>query len=93
MNPAKYASLPDDLKALIDKTTGPAAAEAFGKMWDQAELAGKKSILAKGVTVTTLPPAELASMKKTFAPQIDTAIAAVEKQGEPGRKFFDAYTK
>jgi TRAP-type C4-dicarboxylate transport system substrate-binding protein len=93
MNPAKYASLPDDLKALIDKTTGPAAAEAFGKMWDQAELAGKKSLLAKGVVVTTMAPAELAKMKQTFAPQVDAAIAEVEKQGKPGRKFFEDYTQ
>src|SRR5215470_1513918 len=31
MNPAKYDALPTDLRALIDKNTGPAAAEAFGK--------------------------------------------------------------
>ena len=42
MNPAKYDSLPADLKALIDKTTGPAAAERFGKMWDEAEVEGKE---------------------------------------------------
>ena len=30
-----------DLKALIDKTTGPAAAEQFGKMWEAAEKHGR----------------------------------------------------
>lgn len=40
-----------------------------------------------------MPPAELAKMKKTFAPQIDEAIADVEKKGKPGREFFEAYTK
>lgn len=93
MNPAKYESLPSDMKALIDKTTGPAAAEAFGKMWDVAEVEGKKSLVAKGVTVTVMPNGEIDKMKKAFAPQVDTAIAEVEKQGKPGRKFFEAYTK
>lgn len=93
MNPAKYASLPADLRTLIDRTTGPAAAEAFGKMWDKAEADGKASLLAKGVQVHVLPADELAKMKKLFVPQVDAAIADVEKQGKPGRKFFEDYTK
>jgi TRAP-type C4-dicarboxylate transport system substrate-binding protein len=93
MNPAKYASLPADLKALIDKTTGPAAAESFGKLWDQAEVEGKKNLLSKGVQVSVLPAGELAKMKKLFAPQVDAAVAEVEKKGEAGRKFFDEYVK
>jgi hypothetical protein len=32
-------------------------------------------------------------MKATFRPQLDTAVAEVETQGKPGRKFFDAYLK
>jgi TRAP-type C4-dicarboxylate transport system substrate-binding protein len=93
MNPAKYDSLPDDLKALIDKTTGPEAAEKFGRMWDEAEKQGKSSMVGKGTQVFALPDAELQKMKKIFEPQIDTAIAEVEKQGKPGRKFFDDYVK
>lgn len=93
MNPAKYASLPADLRALIDKTTGPAAAAKFGAMWDAAEREGKESMLAKGTQVYVMPRGELAEMKKIFAPQVDAAIADVEKQGKPGRKFFDAYIK
>src|SRR5262245_51672439 len=37
MNPAKYNALPADLRALIDKSTGPAAAERFGKAWEAEE--------------------------------------------------------
>jgi TRAP-type C4-dicarboxylate transport system substrate-binding protein len=93
VNPAKYASLPDDLKALIDRTTGAAAAEKFGTMWDEAEREGKVSMLAKGTQVYVLPADQLATMKKAFAPQIDAAVADVEKQAKPGRAFFDAYVK
>lgn len=93
MNPAKYASLSDDLKALIDKTTGPEAAGKFGAMWDEAESEGKASMLAKGTQVTVLANDQLEQMKAIFRPQLETAVADVEGQGKPGRKFFDGYLK
>ena len=93
MNPAKYASLPDDLRALIDKTTGPDAAEKFGRMWDEAEMQGKASIIGKGSQVYVLPDPELRKMKTAFDPQISAAVSEVEKQGKPGGKFFEDYVK
>ena len=93
MNPAKYASLADDLKALIDKTTGPDAAAEFGASWDEAEQEGKTAMLAKGTQVSTLAKDELELMKATFKPQVETAIGEIEGQGKPGRKFFEAYLK
>jgi len=93
MNPAKYASLPDDLKALIDKTTGPDAAAEFGASWDEAEQEGKTAMLAKGTQVSTLAKDQLELMKATFEPQVETAIGEIEGQGKPGRKFFEAYLK
>jgi TRAP-type transport system periplasmic protein len=93
MNPAKYASLPDDLRALIDKTTGPEAAAKFGAMWDEAERDGKTAMLAKGTQVSTLAKDQLDEMKSIFRPQIDAAVAEVEAQGKPARKFFEAYLK
>lgn len=93
MNPAKYESLPADLKALIDKTTGPAAAQAFGAMWDKAEAEGKAAMTAKGVKQTTLPPAEVAKLKALVAPQVETAIAALEAKGLQARAFHQAFIK
>jgi TRAP-type transport system periplasmic protein len=93
MNPARYASLPDDLKALIDKTANPEAAARFGAMWDVAETEGKAAMLAKGTQVSVLADDQLEQMKTICRPQLDAAVAEVEKQGKPGRKFFDAYLK
>jgi TRAP-type transport system periplasmic protein len=93
MNPAKYNSLPDDLKALIDKTTGVAAAEAYGKMWDEAEKHGKTQLVAKGLEIITLPEGDVKKIKDLAAPQIQEAIGAIDKQGKPGRAFYDAYVK
>jgi len=93
MNPAKYNSLPADLKALIDKTTGPAAAEEFGKEWEAAETFGRDKEIAQGVQIITQPDADLAEMKKRMAPHVENAIAALEKEGKPARKFHEEYTK
>ncbi len=93
MNPAKYASLPDDLKALIDKTTGPEAATGYGAMWDEAENEGKASMLSKGAQVTVLANDQLEQMKTILRPQRDAAVADVESQGKSGRKFLDVYLK
>jgi len=93
MNPAKYDSLPADLKALIDKNSGPAAAAEFGKAWEAAEKEGREKEMAQGVQMLTLPAADLEKMKKLMAPHIESAIAAVDKEGKQGRKFYEAYTR
>lgn len=93
MNPAKYNSLPPDLKALIDKTSGPAAAEHFGKLWDEAERQGRNEMIKQGVQIHTLSDADVAEIKRRMAPRIEEAIAAVDRAGKPGRKFYEEYTK
>jgi TRAP-type C4-dicarboxylate transport system substrate-binding protein len=93
MNPAKYNSLPPDLKALIDKTTGPAAAEQYGKLWEAAEQHGREEFIKQGVQIHTLSDADVAELKRRMAPRIEEAIAAVDKSGKPGRKFFEEYIK
>jgi TRAP-type C4-dicarboxylate transport system substrate-binding protein len=93
MNPAKYDSLPADLKALIDKSTGLAGAQSFGNAWLEAEKAGRAQLIAKGLEILTLPAADVEKMKQLIAPHIESAIAALEKDGKPARKFYQEYTK
>jgi TRAP-type transport system periplasmic protein len=93
MNPAKYESLSPDLKALIDKHSGPAAAEDFGKAWEVAEKEGRDKEMAQGVQMLTLPAGDIEKMKKLMAPHVESAIAAVDKEGKQGRKFYEEYTK
>lgn len=93
MNPAKYASLPPDLKKLVDDTTGVKAAEEFGKSWYQAEVDGRKYLVDKGQQIITLPDADVEKIKKGIAPLTETALAALEKEGKPARKFYEEYTK
>ena len=91
MNPAKFNSLPDDLKQLIETTTGPVRAEQFGKAFDESEKNGRDYMLAKKVTITKMSDDDLANVKKTLAPMIDTATATLEGQNKPAKKFLNAY--
>jgi TRAP-type C4-dicarboxylate transport system substrate-binding protein len=93
MNPAKYNALPDDLKAVIDKTSGAAAAERFGRQWEEAEKHGREREIAQGVQIITLSDADIARMKTMMAPHVENAIGALEKQGKPARKFYEEYIK
>lgn len=44
MNKQKYESLPADLKAIVDKTSGLPLVERYGKAWDEATAAARNKI-------------------------------------------------
>ena len=73
--------------------SGPAAAEDFGKAWEVAEKEGRDKEMAQGVQMLTLPAGDIDKMKKLMAPHVEAAIAAVDKEGKQGRKFYEEYTK
>lgn len=93
MNQEKFDQLSPELQQLIDETTGPDRAEAFGAMWDAGEQEGKQYMIDGGVKITQLPEAEFARLRELLAPMADAAIGAVEAAGKPARAFFEAYTK
>jgi TRAP-type transport system periplasmic protein len=93
MNPAKYNSLPPDLRAILDKESGVAGAMSFGKDWQDFEKFARETEIKKGLKITTLSPADVAKMKELAKPIIENALAAQEKAGKPAREFFAAYTK
>jgi len=94
MNPAKYNSLPADLRAIIDKETGVAGGMSFAAAYQaQEKLARELETSKKGLQVITLPAADVAKMKELSKPIIDKAIADLESQGKPAKEFFAAYTK
>ena len=89
MNPAKYNSLPADLKALIDKETGVAAAESFGKAWAAQEtFARDLETSKKGLTINTLSEGDIAKLKELARKQTDEEVAKLEKEGKPAKAFM-----
>lgn len=93
MNQAKYDALPADLKALIDRTTGVERARAFGTAWDGAEAEGRAYMLAKGVTITSLPAAEVDKIKTMLKPSREKSVADLAAAGKPAQAFVEAYQK
>jgi TRAP-type C4-dicarboxylate transport system substrate-binding protein len=94
MNPAKYNSLPPDLRAILDKEAGVAGAMSFAKAWQaQEKFARNLETTKMGLKIITLPPADVAKMKELAKPIIKSSIAKLEAEGKPAQAFFDAYTK
>jgi TRAP-type transport system periplasmic protein len=94
MNPAKYNSLPDDLKALLDKETGVKAAESFGKAWAAQEtFARDVETKQKGLTINTLSDPDIAKLKELAKKQIDDEVARLEKEGKPAKEFMAEFLK
>ena len=58
MNPAKYDSLPPDLKKVIDANTGLEWSKQIGKIFDGTTATGKKLATDAGGVLETLTPAE-----------------------------------
>ena len=93
MNQEAFDKLSPELQKLIDATTGPDRAEAFGAMWDTGEEEGRQYMIDGGVTMTTLPDAEYAKLRDLLAPMTAAALGAVEASGKPARAFVAAYTE
>lgn len=93
MNPASYAALPDDLKVLIDETTGKQAAREVGARWDAAEAPGRAYMADNGVEIIELSDAERARFLDEAKHLIEERIAEAEAAGLPARAFFTRLTE
>jgi TRAP-type transport system periplasmic protein len=89
MNPAKYNSLPADLKAIIDRNSGAGFSAAAGKTWDAARAPGRKPAQDRGNTFYTLPAEEVDNWIKASAPLYDDWVAAMDKAGLPGKQMLE----
>jgi len=93
MNRKRYDSLPDDLKKLIDATTGPAAAEDLGRQWDASEHEGRAYMLHNKAKINVFSPSTIEALQAQLKPLVENSIEALEKNGKPAREFLDAYRK
>ena len=93
MSQKAYDGLTPELQALIDDTTGPDRAEWYGAKWDEGEAAGRQYMVDGGVTIVTLEPAQVETLRAEYAPIVEGAVKAVADSGKPAQAFVDAYTK
>lgn len=90
MNKQKYETLPADLKAIIDRNSGPVLVEAFGKVWDDVTTANLKyAATIPGSTVTNLDPVAYQSMRDAAKPVEEEWIKDVSARNLDGQKLAD----
>lgn len=98
MNKAKYDSLPDDLKAVIDANSGLMAAAWAGRAHDHGDALGKEAIAAHGNEIVEFDAGEVAKMQAIGAEVTAEWIEAADAKGldgaalvEDARTFMNTY--
>ena len=87
MNKAKYDSLPDEAKAAIDKFSGAAFSERFGKSFDAHHDAAGDREAATGATIVKPDAALTQRWKDATQVAVDDWIATTEN----GQAIYDAF--
>lgn len=89
MNKAKYDSLPDDLRAIIDEKSGAALAGMATKIMVENDKPGRDIAVAAGNEITVLDEAEVARWKAASQPVIDRWVAQMNDNGIDGQALID----
>jgi TRAP-type C4-dicarboxylate transport system substrate-binding protein len=89
MNPAKYDSLPPDLKKILDSNTGLEFSKQIGKVFDGTTEAGKKLAREANGVLDVLAPAEYDRWQKATDPVVKEWIGEVNAKGANGAALLD----
>jgi TRAP-type C4-dicarboxylate transport system substrate-binding protein len=80
MNPKTYASLPPDLRAVIDRNSGAELSEQAGRLWDEQKAPARKLALDRGNTIVVVPAAELARWQQAAQSVITDWLADLKRR-------------
>jgi TRAP-type C4-dicarboxylate transport system substrate-binding protein len=93
MNPAKYASLPPELKAVIDRNSGIELSGRIGALWDRSKVDGRKAAVDRGNTITLIPATELSHWERRARTLYGDWLADMNRRGLDGNAMLtDART-
>ncbi|MCA8868332.1 MAG: TRAP transporter substrate-binding protein [Rhodobacteraceae bacterium] len=81
MNQAKYDSLPDDVRVVLDDMTGDNLVAKFGGWWDKWESRGLNDAKARGNEIITIDDATRAEWAKTLEPMITSYLLSLKDLG------------
>ena len=90
MNKRKWDSLPEDIKKIIDETTGMAMSAEAGKVYDQTNDPMRQLCKKKGMQSLQLPMEEKKKLEKLTMPLRDKWVKDMEAKGLPGKAVLDA---
>jgi len=88
MNPAKYESLPADLKKVIDANSGADTSAWAGKVWDSVTAPARDLAVARKNTFHTVPAAEVAHWHKAADTVVAEWVKEVAARGLDGQKLI-----
>jgi TRAP-type C4-dicarboxylate transport system substrate-binding protein len=90
MNKRKWDSLPDNIKKIIDDTTGMAMSQEAGRVYDVTNTPMKNLCLKKGMQAIQLAPGEKEKIQKLTIPLRNEWIQEMDAKGLPGKAVLDA---
>lgn len=89
MNRARYDSLPDDLRAAIDESSGAAMAQLAAEGFDRAEAETRAAYLARGAAINVIAPDQLPAWRDASAPVAAAWVKAMDDRGLDGQAMLD----
>ena len=89
MNPAKYESLPADLKKVIDANSGLETSKWAGKVFDGPEVPARKIAADGKATFIIISPAEYDRWRKATDQVDDEWMKEAGNKGANGRALYD----
>jgi TRAP-type transport system periplasmic protein len=92
MNPAKYDSLPPDLKKVIDDNSGPETSAWVGKVFAEASAPGRKASMDRAGVFNVIPAAEVKNWQKAAESVTTEWIKDVTAKGHDGKKLLEEAT-
>jgi len=89
MNPAKYKSLPAELRKVLDANSGIETSAFMGKAMLDGDAPGRKAAVAAGNTIYTIPASELKNWRQAAeVVQIDW-VKEMNRRDLPGLKLVE----
>ena len=88
MNKSRYEELPDDIRRIVDDTTGMALARRLGRLWQEDEDRSQQIAVQRGNRILTLPQPERARWRVATAPVIDEWVAKADAMGYDGQALL-----
>ncbi len=90
MNPASYASLSDDLKAVVNANSGAETAAWLGRVLDEAAAGARKAATARGDVIRVMTPEEQGRWTAAARIVTEAETATLEKAGVRVRPLLDS---
>ena len=84
MNEAKYESLSDDLRGVIDAASGAALSQRIGKQFDEFEAFGRSMVEKQGNEIVEIPAEEIARWREAAQPVHEAWIEKLNNAGKDG---------